>query len=230
MANATDKNESLTFSERLVGFIQKNRIGLLVGIVVFFVGIIAFGVTVAILDSAKEKAIATVEDLAEGYDAVRIETDEAKKNAATTDLLEKLKAFAKANGGFAAARAYSVIAGIRADRKEWSEATAAWLSAAEALPNSYLAPVSIYNAATAAEELGDGSRALELYAKCASTYEKTFSQAPRAYLAIGRLNEERKDFEAATAAYKKIVETWPNDSWAKIAHTRLLAVSAKDAN
>ncbi len=230
MANAPVKTESVKFSDRLVAFIQKNRIGLLVGVAVIILGVIVFGATIAILDSNKEKAIAAVEALAERYDTIRIDTDEAKKGEAATALLAELQAFATGHSGYSAARAHSIAAGIRADRKEWTEAVTAWLAAADALPNSYLAPVSVYNAAAAAEELGDGTRALELYSRCANTYEKTFAQAPRAYLAVGRLNEERKDYQAATAAYKKIVEAWPNDSWAKLAQGRLLTMAAEGLN
>jgi tetratricopeptide (TPR) repeat protein len=226
MANATEKKESKKLSDRLVVFIQKNRVLLLAVIGTLIVAFFAFGVVVAIRDASNEKAIASIEELSQQYDSIRVETDESKKSVASTALLGNLETFAKSHSGFSAARAHSVIAGIRADRKEWSEAVSAWLAAADALPNSYLAPVSVYNAATAAEELGDGTRALELYARCADKYASSFSQAPRAYLAIGRLNEERKDFDAATAAYKKIVETWPNDSWSKLAHGRLLAIAS----
>jgi TolA-binding protein len=227
MANATEKSEPTKFSDKLVVFLQKYRIALLVLIGVVIVGVVVSGVTIAVVESTKSKNIATAEDMAERYDAIRIDADEAKRANEVTALIGELESFAKAHSGFASARAYSVLAGIRADKKEWTEAEAAWLSAAEALPKSYLAPVAIYDAATAAEELGDGTRALELYARCAEQYGTTFSQTPRAYLAIGRLNEERKDFEAATTAYKKIVETWPNDSWAKLAHSRLLAISSQ---
>ncbi|MFA6507890.1 MAG: tetratricopeptide repeat protein, partial [Treponemataceae bacterium] len=153
-------------------------------------------------------------------------TDDAKKNENVTALIADLKKVS-IKKGYAAARALSITASVYADKKEWAEAEKNWLEAAQVDPKSYLAPIALYNAAAAAEERGDNKKALELYNRCAGEFKDSFPLAPRALFATGRINEDLKDFTTANAAYKKIIEQWPNDSWTKLAHSRIISIAAK---
>jgi TolA-binding protein len=227
MANAPQSAEGVKFSERLGIFIQKNKTVLLTVIVASFVAIIGTGVALSVVQASGKKAASMVEALAEQYEELRAEADAGKNEEKIASLLENLKK-AGAMKGYTAARALSIAASVYADKKDWSEAEKNWLSAAAAAPESNLAPVSIYNAAAAAEERGDNKTALELYARCADQYKETFPLAPRALFAIGRINEEMKDFTAADAAYKKIVDQWPNDGWTKLAQSRILKIAAAE--
>jgi tetratricopeptide (TPR) repeat protein len=225
MANAPHETAGVKFTERLGTFIQKNRTVLLTIVVVVFVGIAGTGTVYAILQSSGKKAAAKVEALADSYEEIRVLQGDAKKTERTDALLADLKKAGEGRG-FTAARALSVAAAIQADKKDWTEAEKLWVSAAEAAPTSYLAPASLYNAAAAAEERGDGKRALELYCKCVDAYSETFPLAPRALFAVGRIQEGTKDYAAATAAYNKIIERWPNDGWTKLARSRILTIAA----
>lgn len=227
MANAPQTTEGSKFSERLGMFIQKNRTVLLTIIIVVFVGIAGIGTVYAVVQSSEKKAAAAVEALSDRYEELRVVQDDPKNEEKIASLLVDLK---KAGEGkdFTAARALSIAATVYADKKEWAEAEKHWISAAAASPKSYLAPISLYNAAAAAEERGDGKKALELYAQCVDAYKDGFPLAPRALFATGRIHEELKDFAAANSAYKKIIDQWPNDGWTKLAHSRILSIAATE--
>jgi len=228
MEESTQKAAPVSLSARLGNFIQQRRKALLIATGAAVAAVIAVASAVSFVDASRMKAVAKVEALVEKYDAIRVETDEAKRDTQSADLIAELESLAKGMKGYASARALNTVAGIRADRKEWAEAEKAWVSVADATPDSYLAPVALYNAAASAEERGDIARAIELYTRCADTYAASFPLAPRAYLAIGRLNEERKDTAAAVAAYRKIVEKWPSDNWTKLANSRILSLASAE--
>ncbi len=228
MEKTAENKESIRAADRLVNFIQKNRKVLLAGTIALFAGVAIAGVAIAIVENSRVKAIGQMETYSEQYDALRAKASDAGSEQQLTRLIADLTAFADGHTGYAGAKAYSLLAAIQADRKEWEAAKTAWLAAADLLPESYLAPVSLYNAATVAEELGDTTAALTLYTRCVEEYGETFPLAPRAYFAIGRLQESLNEKAAATAAYRKIVDTWPNDGWTKPAQNRILSLAGTE--
>ena len=225
MEKAPEKKETVTFSAKLINFIQRNRtllFGILVGIVVAIVGTV---IIISIINTNRIRAIEQVETFSERYDQVRFENDETKKDTEIKALISELNSFAESHAAYAGARALNILAGIYADQKEWVEAEKSWVAVAEKLPKSYLAPSALYNAATTAEERGDFIKAIELYTKAVDAYEDEFPLAPRAYFAIGRLQEAQKNDAAATSAYQKLVEKWPSDNWTKLAQSRILSIA-----
>ena len=140
-------------------------------------------------------------------------------------LLEELADFGSRNSGFAAARAHTIRADIFWDQENWSEAEQAWLDAARSSPKSYLAPISFYNAAVAAEEQGNTDSAISHY-RSALTFGELFPAAARAQFSIGRLEESRNNREAAISAYRNLLNTWPDDPvWPNLAQSRLIILS-----
>ncbi|MDR0877721.1 MAG: tetratricopeptide repeat protein, partial [Treponema sp.] len=136
---------------------------------------------------------------------------------------------AKASG-YSSGRAWSIIAGIYADKKDWAEAETAWTNAAVASAKTYLAPVSFFNAAAAAEEQGKTPEAIELYTK--SLAQNTgFPAAARAQFSVGRLEESQNNPEAALTAYQAVVSGWPNDGvWTNLAHSRIIVLGNETEN
>jgi tetratricopeptide (TPR) repeat protein len=207
----------------VAGFIQKNRKPLIAGMVSILVLAAAFAAGIGIRDAAASGAVARVDDLYDRFEALRIDINNAEKAGEVDGLLEELKAFAEKNSGYAGARAHVIIADIYADKKDWAAAEKAWTQAAETAPKIYLAPVSLYNAAAAAEEQGNIERALGLYRESVSYGD--FPAAPRAQLNIGRLEEERRNKDAALEAYRTVIEKWPYATvWTNLANNRILAL------
>ncbi|AEJ19527.1 tetratricopeptide repeat protein [Gracilinema caldarium] len=226
MEKASENKETISFSAKVINFIQRNRMilfGILGGIIL---SVIVLVVAIAIIDATKVQAIEQVESFSERYDKIRFESDDAKKDKELSALVDELKSFAASHSAYAGARALNILAGIYADKKEWAEAEKAWAAIVDKLPKSYLAPVALYNAATAAEDRGDFVKAIELYTKAVDSYGDDFPLAPRAYFAIGRLQETQKNNTGAIAAYQKMVEKWPTDNWTKLAQSRILFITA----
>jgi tetratricopeptide (TPR) repeat protein len=222
MAPTSEKSERLSLNERINNFVQKNRSGVTAGIVIFAVVLLGTIAFLIIRDFVYSKAISRVEELYGRYEALRLDINEPSKEAEVQTLLEDLKNFAEKNSGYPGARSYFLIADIHADKKDWAEAEKAWISAAKAGTKSYLAPVSLFRAAAAAEEQGNIAGAIDLYTKSVSL-ESQFPSAPRAQFSIGRLREAQNNIEAALEAYRTLVSKWPADAfWANMAQSRIV--------
>jgi tetratricopeptide (TPR) repeat protein len=215
----TEQNAGLA----VAGFIQKNRKFLIIGMVSILVLAAAFIAGISIRDAMISRAVAAVDDLYDRFEALRIDINNSERAGEVDGLMEELKALAEKNSGYAGARAYVIIANIYADKKDWAAAEKAWTQAAETAPKIYLAPVSLYNAATAAEEQGNIEGAIGLYRESVSYGD--FPAAPRAQLNIGRLEEERRNKEAALEAYRIVIEKWPYATvWTNLANNRIIAL------
>ena len=225
MAAQEEKKEKRGFGDALADFIQNNRRELLIAMTVILVVVIGFVAGYAISASLRDKANSAVEDFVRRYETLVIDINESEKAEEAQALLDELGAFAKKTSGYAGARACSLTASIHAEQKNWALAESAWRESAKKAGNSYLAPVSLFNAAVAAEEQGNLDQAVELYAESAA-HVSDFPSAARAQFAIGRLRESQGDTEAALEAYRLIPEKWTGESvWINLAHSRIIFLS-----
>jgi len=228
---ATQKTEpKVTFTEKLNEFMQKYRKPILFGLLAIVVALFAFVAGISLRDRAQARALGQLDELNQRYMTIRpfLSEDEPlddSNQAALYALLEELTVFADRSFGFAAARAYNTIANIQADQKNWELAERAWSASARAARRSYLAPISIYNAAVAAEEQGNIDSAIDLYTQTLS-YAQTFPAAARAQFSIGRLQESLNNTEAALEAYRSLLARWPDDPlWSNLAQNRIIVLS-----
>jgi tetratricopeptide (TPR) repeat protein len=225
MALTEEKKEKRGFGDVLADFIRNRRRELLVVMAASLALVIGFVAVYTVRSSLREKANSAVEDFARRYETLVIDINESEKTEEAKTLLDELDAFAKKTSGYAGARAYSLAASIHAEQKNWALAESAWRNSAKKAGNSYLAPVSLFNAAVAAEEQGNLDQAIELYAESAA-HVSDFPSAARAQFAIGRLRESQGDTEAALEAYKLIPEKWTNEStWINLAQSRIIVLS-----
>jgi tetratricopeptide (TPR) repeat protein len=217
-----DIGEEYKTGERLVLFIQNNRRKIFIFLGCVVVLLAAFIGAFAIRDGLRARNIRRVEEFTRRYDALRFSIAEESSAGETAALLEDLSVFASRASGYPGSRAYTLIAGIQGDKKEWAEAEEAWRQAAKKAGKSYLAPLALYNAAVAAEEQGKILEAVALYAECL-TFADSFPSAPRVQFAIGRLEEKRGDREAALEAYRTLRADWPNEAtWRNLAQSRII--------
>ena len=227
------KEEVVTITERVTDFIQKNRRVLFIGLIVIVVVLAGFITVVTVRDKLQESALGQVDEFSRQYEAIRIDPDIdysddpyiVTRMGEVAVLLVNIEGFAARNSGFAAARAYNLAANIHWDQNNRDEAERAWLDAAKAAGKNYLAPVSFYNAAVAAEERGDIETAIAHY-RSALEHGNVFPSAVRAQFSIGRLEESRNRTDAAIEAYRNVLNNWPNDPlWPNLAQSRILALS-----
>jgi len=225
-----DRSDNLSTAEKINMFFQKNRKMLLfafIGAIVVFAGFI-IGITVR--DSMSGRALTRADEFNRRWNELRLNavTDEAETMEEQAELavfLTELDGFARKTFGFAAARSYSLLGDIFAEQKNWADSEGAYLKAAKAAGKSYLAPVSFFNAAVAAEEQENIESAIEHY-KRSLDFENSFPAAARAQFSIGRLEESRNNRIAALAAYATVTAKWPDEQlWANMAHSRIIALS-----
>jgi tetratricopeptide (TPR) repeat protein len=225
MAATDEKKEKRNFGDFLADFIQNNRRGLLISMIVILVTVIGFIAGNAVRSSLRERANSAIEDFIQRYEVLVIDINESEKAEDVQTLLEELTAFAGKNSLYAGARAYSLAASIYAEQKDWARAESAWRDSAKKAGNSYLAPASLFNAAVAAEEQGKPAEAIELYAASVA-HGSDFPSGARAQFSIGRLREAQGDIQAALEAYKLIPEKWANESsWINLAQSRIIVLS-----
>ena len=229
MQNSSEKTntEKMNTTEKIINFVQKNRKGIFItiGILVFlFVGLVIF---LYASDSINKKAIAEVEELNVRFEELGFFiTDEYYADEINV-LLRDLETFAQKNRGFAASRAWTIIANIHSIREEWPLAESAWLDAARLGAKTYLAPIAFFNAAVACEEQGKLEQAIEfLQQSLSNNFE--FPAAPRAQFSIGRLYEQLGNFPAATDAYRAVLINWPNMPVIQdLARSRIIAIEIR---
>jgi tetratricopeptide (TPR) repeat protein len=221
-------------TDSLYAFIEKNRKVLfrcVAAVLIFTIVLIA---VLLVNDMTRKAETAKLDILIERYDkaketlsAVNVDADSGGTiiQSDVETLLDDLGALGKSAHGYPAARAWFMAADIRHERKEWREAEAAWLAAAEKGRGTHLAPMGFFNAAVANEELEDTESALVNYRK--SLDFDGFPTAARAQFSVGRLLEKNGDTEAAIAAYRAVIEKWTSDTdWTNLARSRILTLEA----
>ncbi|MDR2743163.1 MAG: tetratricopeptide repeat protein [Treponema sp.] len=225
MANTEQKAEKLNISELVVDGIQKNRKVLIIGGIVVLVLLLGFAAGLSIRDAVTVAAIKEVEAFNDRYEEIRFDINDPAKEEEVNALLDEVSAYASKTFGYSRIRAFMLTASIHADRKNWQEAEDAWVQAAQKGGKAYLVPVSLFNAAVAAEEGGNIEGAIVHYTEVL-VYADSFPQAAKAQFSIGRLREEQQDTDAALEVYRVLLEKWPNETtWINLANSRIIALS-----
>jgi tetratricopeptide (TPR) repeat protein len=230
MAAEAEKSVKKNIAEVLNNFVQKNRKGLFIGLMVIVVIVTGLAVFVTVRDKLQSGALSRVEEFKRRYEALRIYINNedpaaAAKQEEISSLEAELKAFEEKNSGYALALAYAISADIEGDRKNWAEAEKAWVNAATAAGESYFRPIAFCNAAASAENQNDNNRAIELYNQALESGD-SFPEAPRAQFSIGRILEIEGDKEGALEAYRTLTGKWPGgDLWVNLAQSRILALT-----
>ena len=220
--------EKRSLSHRIAHFLGKSRKLLLAIAIVVLAAILVLSVITVIRSSADKASAMKVEELSNDANAWSAETDATKK----ADLEKKLnvgvaEVLAKYPGIVAAQQALAIKATIAESKKDWAEAEKDWIDAANRLPTSFLAPVSLRNAAVAAEEQGADDRAKAHYKALIDKYSGSAAGIAHAWFALGRIAEESKDYSAAVANYEKVVATWPSSDWTKLSKDRIISIKSR---
>jgi tetratricopeptide (TPR) repeat protein len=219
------KNEDkINAGERINNFIQKNREGLFIiaGVVVLlFIGFVTY---ISLQDVFRKKAISEVEDLEKRFENVRFLLSDENNSGNIDVLLSDTQVFALKNSGYAGSKAWTIIAQIYYSRKEWKLSEDAWINASRTGAKTYLGPISLFNAAAAAEEQGKLELAIEYLEKSVS-HQFEFPAAAHAQFSIGRLYEKLNNFPAAIDAYRTVLINWPDvPVWQHLARSRIIMI------
>lgn len=128
---------------------------------------------------------------------------------------------------FAAQRAYFTRGLVALENQEWDIASEAFLTLADNWEDSYLAPVSLFNAGAALEEAGDIDAAAELWQRLIDNYSEVAPDAPEALFNLGRLAEVRGNTEEALGFYKDVNAGFPKSRWTDLSKSRILVIEGR---
>ncbi|MEL3907135.1 MAG: tetratricopeptide repeat protein [Treponema sp.] len=220
---AEQNEQPLSFSDHCIRFLTENRKPIAVVFAVICVAAAAALTVVSINGRKAKNASIAAETLITEWMELRVKNADdmqAKEDA----LIEKLEAQAAAAGGtYASFRAYSALGEIYVLRKDWEKGLAAYEKAGQALPKNYTAGIAYFNAAACADELKQYEKALTFYTLSADAED--FPLKPRALFNVGRLHESLSQLDQAVAAYNKLSELYPDNSWTMLAKSRVIALS-----
>jgi len=217
--NTNEKKDTVT---SIGSFIERYKKAIIVVFLVVLVALIAVIATSAISKHVRKNGFEKLDTLT--VELSKAQSGDTVDTAAEQDILVQAKELASSTSGIVATRAYMFAADIDFKNKNWEYSKESWLNAANAT-NAYTTPICYYNAAVCAEEMGDMDSAIENYNKAIA--DESFALAPRAYFNIGRIEEQRGNFIAASEIYTQLTDKFSGNDWANLAESRLISLKSE---
>ena len=206
--------------EAVGGFLGKYRLVFLIIIGALIAAALAIGLVSYFITQSNAKGIAAIEEIS--YKLGK--TPSGEIGTAVEDALASLDEYTSAKG-VVGTRANLLKAELFFRDKKYEDARSAWIAAAETQKKAYTAPVAWYNAAVCSEELGDTASAVSQY-EAAIAFDD-FALKTHAIFSLARIKDESGDYAGAAARYQELGDTYPDDSWTKLATSRLITLRAE---
>ena len=223
MAKSEDKNEKLNLQHRILLFLHKRAVIFLGILGVLAVLIIVMSVYNSVNAKKLETQTKMIESIQDDYQSLAAVTDDTKKAEKEKKIIEDLEGIVnKGDKNYPMERALFILGNIYYTKENWEKAAENFMKLSELFPKSYLAPVSLLNAAAAFEELENYDKAIEDYQKVVDKYQDISPDADRALFAIGRLYEAKSDKDAAVKTYNSLIDTFPSSNWTNLARSRII--------
>ena len=218
------KFEKATASERLSQFMLKYRMQIIILTAVIVTGIVAYGVSAAVVSSLTAKGISFVDTVEYEFTKDSDSLSDAEIETRRGDAMTKLTPYLS-KGGIVGVRANMLAADITYARKDYAAAKSYWSAAASKGAKSYTAPLAYYNMAVCDENTGNLTDAAANYGKASDV--KDFPLASHARFSEARTYEALGDYKKASEAYTKLTANALGDAWTNLAETRLIALKAE---
>ena len=220
-----EKNEKKTASSKVNNFLEKYR-KIILGLFIFLVvAVLGFICVSFINSSATQKNLAAVEEISFELTDMSATLEESELASRRTEIKEKISAYTN-KGGIAGVRANMLLAEVAFQEKNFQEALDAWKKVISKGKKSYTAPLAYFNIGVCYEELGNLDEALKNYK---TAYEANdFVLKNHAKFSYARVLETKGDFQTAYNAYKELYDNNPDDSWAKLAKSRMISLEIEN--
>ncbi len=219
---ATDQPIRHRIRNFLAATVSRFRIILLAILIAAAVFLVAYFIYTEISRKLTNDSTVLAESAQDLYDTWQGESDIAKKGALEKQLTDQLGVlttrYARQYGG---ERGFFIRANLSYQKKAWDDAAKDYQALAARFPNSYLAPISLFDAGVCLEEKGDSDGALKLYTRVSQAYQDS-PVAPRAMFDTARLDEQKESFDDAHKMYDQIDTLFPSSTWDKLAKNRLI--------
>ncbi|MGP1458971.1 MAG: tetratricopeptide repeat protein [Treponema sp.] len=218
-----NKFEKSTAAEKVSAYIDAWRPGLIVLLVAAIVGVSAYAAGVALVTRADKNGLAAVDTISYNLTEGSASLSDAELAARRNDALVALEPYVTKRR-ITGVRANMLAAEIAYSQEDFSKAASYWLTAAAKGRDSYTAPLAYFNAAVCFENSGDLDNAVKNYKTAAETED--FLIFSHASFCCGRTLENQGNADEAIEVYNKLYGKTPDDSWAKLAKSRIIALEA----
>lgn len=213
--------EEMTASKKLAGFIEKNKKAFIAILIVLICCLIGYIVFATLAESSKEKTLQALDEISFEMTDKSSDLEEAEIASRLNTAFEKASAYT-GKAGIAGARANMLCGEITYQQKKFAESAEYWKATAAKAKKTYLAPLAYFNAAACLEETGNTDEAMENYKLAADN--TSFVMRTHAMFNYARMLETKGDYATASAAYNELIDNFPNDSWANLAKSRIIAL------
>ena len=228
MSQNHEKTEKIAFKHKLSIAIQKNSkilIGALSLIVFVVIGLLIFN---SLQIKNLEKYTQQIETIQDDYAGLSVITDENEKSEAENTLFANLNTLIdNSPKNYALQRAFFIRANLYYQNMEWDKAIEDFKLIASDFSNSYLAPISLINAASSYEESNRIDDAIQTYQLVIENYASVSPEIPNIYFSIGRLYEQKEDSKAALVEYNNLVDTFPDSNGTNLARSRIIYLETR---
>jgi tetratricopeptide (TPR) repeat protein len=188
--------------------------------------VVAIGTLTLISRDVSNKATLAMEKLESDFEAWNGMPDDKKVGDASASIIEKADLLIKKySRHYASARASVIKAQLLFFSDDLEGAEKAYVEMAERLPESHMAPTALINASAIAEDRGQADQAIAYLEKAVEKYPS----APgfgRALLSLGRIHEQKKEYDKAKEAYGKLIAGGSESDWTKLAHDRIILMKS----
>lgn len=222
-SEAPDKTRKIT--DVISTFLTRHRLTLIVALAAVVIIVAGLFIYIEVRSSREQAARLAAEEVQELYDDW-IEASEEERPALAERLSERVDAVVEVYPRFyAAQRALMVRGDLYWELEDWNRAADDFSRAANGFGDSYLTSIALSNAAAAAEEAGDVSRAKQLLQQLVDQHAT--AEVPRALFTLGRLAESTSDRDEALEYYNQLVQNHAGSNWTNLARNRIIALSVR---
>jgi len=226
--NKSAREEKPTIQARLNDFLRKNRVFFIVFFVILATLILIAAVWTIVdrsVSNSAAKALENVETSISEWSKMETGSESQSKSDA---ILAELDAVAsKFKRRYAAQKSLVLSGRIYANRDDWASAEKKFLEAADFKSDSFLASFALQEAARSAEERQDIETAISLWKRVIDSYSDSTIGLPHAYFVLGTLYEESKQYAEASARYEKLIASYPDNDWTKLARNRIILLKSQ---
>lgn len=218
------EKEEVTTSKKLSAFLDNNRKFFWIALAYVILGVAGFIVGEAVGSAAKKNDLEKIDAisfaLTDGSAALETDVLDARRDTALNSLAGLNK-----KSGIVGVRANMLSAELYYQKENYEAALECWKSVAAKSKKSYTAPIAYYNAASCYEKLNKIDDAAEYYKKAADNND--FVLQLHAKFSYGRVLETKGDYAQAVSVYNELSDIDPENQWAKLGKTRVIALQAE---
>ena len=218
------EREELATSQKIGNLIEKNKVKFIVCLIVVACALAGYITTYAIYNSLKNKNLSRIDEITFTLTDKSGSLEESELEARSNTAIEQLAPFTK-KSGIAGARANMICAEIAFQQKKYQESADFWKAAAKKAKKSYIAPIAYFSIGVCYEQLNNIDAAAENYKIAADN--KSFVIKNHAKFSYGRVLEAQGKYAEAVSVFTEINDSNPDDSWAKLAKSRIIALKVQ---